>query len=181
MNKDIRVARRYSSALFDIAVRDDTVDVISSDLTLVESFVRDVPYLRAVLMQPLVSEDQKVKVLSEAFGDRTTATTLNFLYLLVRKRRENLIDEVIADYRRLADEQAGRVTAHVKSAVPLTGDQLIAITKSLQLKTGKNVQLTTEVTAEILGGLLVRIGDHVIDGTLRGRLERVRQQLLGNI
>jgi len=181
MNKDTRVARRYSSALFDIAVRDNTVEVITADLDLIERFVREVPYLRAVLLQPLVSDAQKIKVLSDAFGDRTTATTLNFLYLLVRKRRENLIDEVIAEYRKLADEKAERVTAHIQSAIPLTESQVKAITKALEVRTGKNVRVTTEVSTDIVGGLLVRIGDHVIDGTIRGRLQRVHQQLLGNL
>jgi F-type H+-transporting ATPase subunit delta len=167
--------------LFDIAVRDNTVDVIATDLAVIEGFVRDVPYLRAVLMQPLVSDAQKIKVLSDAFGERTTATTLNFLYLLVRKRRENLIEEDIAEYRLLADEKANRVSALVQSAVPLTDDQLTAITAALEKRTGKNVRVTTEISTDILGGMLVRIGDHVIDGTLRSRLQRVRQQLLGNI
>jgi len=181
MNKDTRAARRYSSALFEIAVRDSTVDVIASDLEVVETFVRDVPYLRAVLLQPLVSDTQKIKVLSDAFGDRITATTLNFLYLLVRKRRENLVDEVIADYRSLADDRANRVSAHVQSAVPLTEAQLKDLTVALEKRTGKNVRVTSEVNTDILGGLLVRIGDHVIDGSIRSRLQRIRQQLLGNI
>ena len=158
MNKDSRVARRYASALFEIAVRDSLVDVIASDLALVEAFVRDVPYLRAVLLQPLVSDTQKLKVLSDAFGDRTTATTLNFLYLLVRKQRENLVDEVIAEYRKLADEKADRVSAVVQSAVPLSDDQLASITTALEARTGKNVRVSAEINPEIVGGLLVRIG-----------------------
>jgi F-type H+-transporting ATPase subunit delta len=181
MSKDTRVARRYSAALFDIALRDDTVEVILTDLILVEAYLHDVQYLRAVLLQPLVSERQKIQVLSDAFGERTTATTLNFLYLLVRKRRENLVDEVIAAFRQLADDKAQRVSAHVQSAVPLSPEQLSQITAALEKRTGKNVRLTSEVTADIVGGLLVRIGDHVIDGTVRGRLLRVRQQLLGNL
>jgi F-type H+-transporting ATPase subunit delta len=181
MNKDTRVAHRYAAALFSIAVRDDTVDVIADDLTLVESFVRDVANLRAVLLQPLISEAQKLNLLSDAFGDRTTATTLNFLYLLVRKRRENLIDETIVEYRKLADEKANRVSAQVQSAIPLSAEQVDAITKALEKRTGKSVKVTTQVTGDIIGGLLVRLGDHVIDGTIRGRLVRVRQQLLGHL
>jgi F-type H+-transporting ATPase subunit delta len=181
MKKDSRAASRYSSALFDIAIRDNTIEAIAADLNVVEAFVREVPYLRAVLLQPLVSEDQKLEVLFDAFGERTTATTLNFLYLIVRKRRENLIDEVIAEFRRLADERAGRVSAHVTSAVPLTTSQLESITIALQKRTGKTVTVTSDVSAEIIGGLLVRIGDQVMDGTIRTRLQHVRQQLLGNV
>jgi F-type H+-transporting ATPase subunit delta len=179
MNKDARVARRYSAALFDIAVRDGIVDVIAADLLLVETFVRDVKYLRAVLLQPLVSEEQKIKVLSDAFGDRITATTLNFLYLLVRKRREELIDTTIAEYRRLADEKANRVSATVLSAIPLTTAQFVQVATALEERTGKTVALTSQVSPAVVGGLLIRLGDQVIDGTIRGRLERVRQHLLG--
>src|SRR5579884_3864711 len=120
MASETRVARRYAAALFDVALRNDGVDTIANDLAVVEAFVKQVPYLRAVLMQPLITESRKRKVLSDAFGERITATTLNFLYLIVRKRRENVLDQTIAEYRRLADEHANRVVAHISSAVPLT-------------------------------------------------------------
>ena len=179
MAKETRVARRYAAALFAVALQDDTVDVVARDLAVVEGFVREVPYLRAVLMQPLITESRKRKVLSDAFGERITATTLNFLYLMVRKRREDVLDETIAEFRRLADEHANRVVAFVSSAVPLSEQQLGAMTKALAQRTGKNVHVETDVDETMLGGVRVRIGDEVIDGGLRTQLERLRVVLLG--
>ena len=117
--KDTRVARRYAAALFGIAVRDNILDAVAEDLTLISRFVAEVPYLRAVLMQPLVSDERKNKVATDAFGDRVTATSLNFLKLLIRKRREDLIDECVRQFRVLLAERNNTVEAIVYSAVPL--------------------------------------------------------------
>lgn len=179
MANETRVARRYAAALFGVALQDGIVEAIARDLAVVEGFVKEVPYLRAVLMQPLITETRKRKVLSDAFGERITATTLNFLYLMVRKRRENMLDETIAEFRRLADEHANRVVAHVSSAVALSEQEIAAMTKALAQRTGKNVHVEAEVDPTMLGGVRVRIGDEVIDGGLRTQLERLRGALLG--
>ena len=177
--KDIRVARRYAAALFGIAVRDDILDAVAQDLTLISRFVAEIPYLRAVLLQPLVSDERKNKVLGDAFGDRVTATSLNFLKLLVRKRREDLIDECVREFRALLAERSNSADAIAYSAVPLSPAQAERLTQSLQAMTGKTVHLTAELDPTMLGGVIVRLGDTIIDGSVRGRLQRLEQQLLG--
>ena len=177
--KDIRVAKRYAAALFEIALRDGILDAVAQDLTLVERFTAEVPYLRAVLMQPLVSHERKFKVADDAFGDRVTQTTLHFVKLLIRKRREDLLDECIREFRILSAAAEGRVDAHAVTAVPMTDAQKSALVASLQKLTGKTVALTADVDTAILGGTVVRLGDTVIDGSVRGQLERLERQLLG--
>jgi len=177
--KDTRVAKRYAAALFAVAHRDGILDAVTQDLTLVERFLQEVPYLRAVILQPLVSEDRKVLVATEAFGDRTTATTLNFIKLLISKRREELIDEVIRGFRQLALEQANIVDAEVSSAVALTPAQEQKLVASLESMTGKNVRIHFVIDESIVGGVVVRLGDTIIDGSIRGRLDRLKEQLLG--
>ncbi|HEY3331638.1 MAG TPA: F0F1 ATP synthase subunit delta [Capsulimonadaceae bacterium] len=179
MADEVRVAKRYAAALFDVAQRDGALDAVSADVDLVERFMVEVPYLRSMVTQPLVSADRKRKVLSDAFGDRTTATTLNFLYLLVRKRRENLLDQVIADYRAIVNEKLGHVVAQVYSAVALDFVQLQALEAALSARTGKNVTIEAIVDPTTIGGIKVRLGDNVIDGTIHSGLEKVRAQLLG--
>lgn len=179
--KDTRVAKRYAMALFEVARRDNTLDAISQDLALIERFLADVPYLRAVLLQPLVSDARKNTVITDAFGDRVTATSLNFLKLLIRKRREDLIETCIAEFRALNDEFHNQVAATATTAVPLTPEQTERLTQSLQILTGKTVHLTTAVDPAILGGTVVRLGDTIIDGSVRGRLERLEQQLMGSV
>ncbi len=151
----------------------------AQDLTLISRFLAEVPYLRAVLMQPLVSDARKNMVATEAFGDRVTASSLNFLKLLIRKRREDLIDECIREFRALLAEHTNTVEAEASTAVPLTPEQQERLTQSLQTMTGKTIRLTAHVDQSLVGGVLVRIGDQVIDGSVRGKLERLEQQLLG--
>ena len=146
---------------------------------MIGRFVAEVPYLRAVLNQPLVSDTRKNKVITDAFGDRVTASSLNFLKLLVRKRREDLIEECIREFRVLLAEHSGTVDAEAWTAVPMTLDQQQGLVLSLHNLTGKKVRLRADVDAALVGGVVVRIGDTVIDGSVRGKLERLERQLLG--
>ena len=75
-------------------------------MTLISRFIAEVPYLRAVLLQPLVSDERKNKVVTDAFSDRVTASSLNFLKLLIRKRREDLIEEAIREFHKLLAEHS---------------------------------------------------------------------------
>lgn len=178
--KDIRVARRYAAALFGVANRDGILDAVAADLTLISRFLADVPYLRAVLMQPLVSDTRKYTVVDEAFGDRVTASSLNFFKLLIRKRREDLVSECIREFRALLAEHTNMVEAEAWTAVPLSPEQTERLTQSLQALTGKTVRLTAAVDHTLVGGVVVRLGDLIIDGSVRGKLERLERQLLGS-
>jgi len=178
--KDIRVAKRYAAALFGVALRDGILDSVEQDLVLISRFVAEVPYLRAVLMQPLVSDERKYTVITEAFGARVTASTLSFLKLLVRKRREDLIEECIREFRVLLAGHANIVDAEAATATAMTPEQQERLTQSLQAMTGKTVRLTAHVEPEMLGGVIVRIGDNIIDGSVRGKLQRLERQLLGS-
>jgi len=177
--KDIRVAKRYAAALFGVARRDSILDAVEQDMTLVSRFLAEVPYLRAVLIQPLVSVARKNIVVDEAFGDRVTASSLNFLKLLIRKRREDLISECIREFRALLAEHTNTVDAEAWSAVPMTADQQERLASGLHALTGKTVRLVAKVDHALVGGVVVRIGDTVMDGSVRGKLERLERQLLG--
>jgi len=177
--KDIRVARRYAAALFGVARRDGILDAVEQDLSLVRRFLAEVPYLRAVLMQPLVSVSRKNTVVDEAFGDRVTASSLNFLKLVIRKRREDLIGECIREFHVLLAEHTNTVDAEAWTAVPMTLEQQEQLVRSLHTLTGKKVRLRAELDGTLVGGVVVRIGDTVIDGSVRGKLERLERQLLG--
>ena len=147
---------------------------------LVGRFLEEVNYLRAVLLLPLISDDRKYKILDDAFGDRVTASSLSFLKLMVRKRREDLIEEALREFRVLLAELENTVDAEAASAVPLTAEQSASLTASLQTMTGKTVRLTAHLDPSLVGGVVVRIGDTVIDGSVRGQLARLEQQLLGS-
>ncbi len=178
--RDIRVASRYAGALFAVAERNGILDAVATDLELMRRFLTEVPRLRAVIMEPLVSDSRKFAVADEAFGDRVTASSLNFLKLLIRKHRESLIEECTREFHALLAEHNNTTDAEASSAVPLTPEQAARLTQSLQTLTGKTIRLTTQVDAALVGGVVVRMGDTVIDGSVRGKLERLERQLLGD-
>ena len=178
--KDVRVASRYAGALFAVAERNSILDAVATDLELMRRFLAEVPRLRAVIMEPLVSDSRKFAVAEEAFGDRVTASSLNFLKLLIRKHREDLVEECAREFRALLAEHNNTADAEASSAVPLSPEQTSRLIQSLQALTGKTIKLTTQVDAALVGGVVVRMGDTVIDGSVRGKLERLERQLLGN-
>lgn len=180
ITSDVRVARRYASALFEAARKDGEqgIESAGADLTVVAEMLASVKYLRAVLEQPLVSQERKMRVIEDAFGPRLGPTTLNYLTLLVRKRREPILAASISEFRRLADEHAGRVSASVEAPRALSDDQLQRLCAALEQRTGKTVLLTSTIDETMMGGLRVRIGDDVIDASLRARLEQIRLRLV---
>ena len=178
--KETRVAKRYAAALFEVAKRDGILDAVGQDLSLVERSLKQQPLLRTVLSQPLVTEERKSKMVTDVFSDNITATSLSFIKLLVRKRRGDMVQEAIDAFRVLLSEHLGIVDASARTAVALSASQSAALTKSLEKLTGKRVNLTAEVDASIVGGIIVRIGDDIIDGSVAGRLHRLELQLLGS-
>ena len=108
-----------------------------------------------------------------------TAASLSFLKLLIRKRREDLLEECAREFRILLAAQANTADAEVSTAVPLTPEQETRLTESLQTLTGKTIKLTTQIDPTLVGGVVVRIGDTVMDGSVRGKLERLERQLSG--
>ena len=172
------VSRRYAAALFNQAKAKGTLKETSSDLALIAETLVAAPGLAALVGHPLVTQKRKKEALETAFGSKTSATTMAFLNLLADKRRTGLLADVKVEFDRLLREFSNIVAATATSAVPLTKSQLTALEKALEKRTGKDIELTTEVDPTLMGGILVRIGDTVLDGTVRGKLDRLREQLL---
>ena len=113
-----------------------------------------------------------------ALGGKVQPLTLNLLNLLVDKRRAGVLPQVYEEYERLVRSFQNIALATAVTAVPLDAAQQAALERSLEARTGKDIELKTEVDPAVMGGVLVRIGDTVLDGTVRGKLERLREQLL---
>jgi F-type H+-transporting ATPase subunit delta len=172
-------ARRYAEAAFQIAERDDTVDRWLADLHDATAALGDERVAR-VLQNPAVPLDARQRLLGAALADRP-APVRNLVALLLRRGRVELLPDVAREYQRLRDRRAGIVTAAVTSAAALDEDEVRALTQRLEQMTGGQVRLETDVDPGILGGVVVRLGDRLIDGSVRGRLERLRTRLASGV
>ncbi len=174
-----RIVRRYASALFSAASSADAVDRVESDLGFVSYVMESSPALWEAMTSPIIPRVKKEQILADLFGDKVHEITLSYMKLLVEKRREEALKETEAEYIDLANEARGIVQAEVTSAIALDEDQEKKLVAKLTAMTGKRIQLAKKVDPELIGGVLVRIGDTVIDGSVKGQLAALREELLG--
>lgn len=172
-----RVVRRYAAALYSAASRADAADRVESDLGLVSHTAESAPVLMEAVGSPLIPADRKRAILRDLFAERVHPITLNYLYLLVEKRREEALVRTEREFVRMANEARGVAEAQVTTAVPATEDEQARLRASLSALTGRSVRLEQSVVPEILGGVVVRIGDTVMDGSLRGQLDALRRKM----
>ena len=167
--------RRYADAAFEIALRDGTVETWRRDLDAA-SVTLGSGELESVLANPAIPLDQRVAVAEKVFAS-LSGPARNLVLLLVRRNRIGQLPRVAAEFRRLDDRRNGVTHATATSAAKLPADEVKAITARLEELTGGQIALDTDVDPSLLGGVVVRVGDRLIDGSVRGRLERLRNQL----
>lgn len=167
--------RRYADAAFEIALRDNSVEVWRRELDQAATTLEE-RGLETVLANPAIALDQRLDAAGQVFG-RLSGPVRNLVLLLVRRGRIEQLPRVAAEFRRLDDRRNGLTHAIATSAAPLGADEIRAITARLEEMTGDRIALETAVDPELLGGVVVRVGDRLIDGSVRGRLERLRNQL----
>ncbi len=168
--------RRYAEAAFQVALRDGTVDTWRAELDMAASITAD-PGVGHALANPAVPLQTRVAALRSAFQDGISPGALNLIALMIRRGRIEQLPRVAAEFRRLDNTRQGITLATATSAAPLTPDELRDLTGRLEQMTGGRVDLDVQVDPSLLGGLVVRVGDRLIDGSVRGRLERLRTQL----
>jgi F-type H+-transporting ATPase subunit delta len=167
--------RRYAEAAFEIATRDGSIERWRADLDSAAATV-DGSELMEILANPALPLDQRRTVVDRVF-DSLSGPPRNLILLLVQRGRIEQLPRVVEEFRRLDDERQGIVHATATSAAALTDTEVRDLTARLEQMTGGRVALQTEVDESLLGGLVVRVGDRLIDGSVRGRLERLRDQL----
>jgi F-type H+-transporting ATPase subunit delta len=169
-------ARRYAEAIFEIAERDGNVEKWLEQLHTVAAAVSDDAVIRG-LEDPNVPIERRLAALDSALGPDAIPQMRNLLPLIVRRRRVEMLPHIAREFRRLYNKQAGIMEATATSATPLDEQELGALRSRLEEMTGGKIELETRVDASLLGGVQVRLGDLLIDGSVRGRLERLRNRL----
>ena len=174
MAKRDTAPRRYAEAAFQIASRDDSIETWRGELEGAAATVDD--QLMAVLANPALPLEQRLDAAGGVFA-KLSQPVRNIIFLLVRRGRIEQLPRVVEEFVRLDERRQGITHATATSAAPLTDLEVKALTARLEQMTGGRVALDTAVDESLLGGLIVRVGDRLIDGSVRGRLERLRNQL----
>jgi len=169
-------ARRYAEAAFEIALRDSELDPWLDQLDRAAEAAADSATVRR-LEDPAVPFEQRADALFAALGRDIRPKVRNLLLLLLRRRRIETLPRMAREFRRLYNRRAGITEATAISAAPLPPDEAEAIRARLEQMAGGRVDLELRTDPSLLGGIQVRLGDRLIDGSVRGRLERLRARL----
>jgi F-type H+-transporting ATPase subunit delta len=169
-------ARRYAEAAFDIAERDGNPEAWLRELERAAALVSNEKAER-ILDNPALPLERRRELLEVALGKDVPKALHNLLLLLLRRGRVDLVPRVAAAFRQLLNRRLGVTTAVVTSATELSAQDLRAITERLEQLTGGKVEAEFRVDPSLIGGVSVRVGDRLIDGSVRGRLERLRDRV----
>ena len=178
MARPTAAGRRYAEAAFELATRDGALDGWAEGLALAARFAADDGVIR-VVDNPSIPHADRLATVTVLLEGRVITGVLNLARLLARRGRFETLPSIATEYARLLNRQRGIVEAVVTSALPLTAEETAALRARIQAMTGTAVELRTEVEPALIGGLTVRVGDQLHDASVRGRLERLRNQLAG--
>lgn len=170
-------AKRYALAAFQIAQEHGEMEAWHTAVNQIAEFMSD-PEVRRVLENRRVGQEPKQRLIQAALGD-LPPLPLNLARLLVRKNRTALAGEIASEFGQMLEAERGIQRAHVRTAVPLGDAEIAALGRRLQEQTGHEVILDVEVDPSVLGGVVVQIGDRLIDASTRARLQAMRESLVG--
>jgi len=172
------LAKRYARAFFDIAVEEGRIEDYGRELASFASMVMQNKDLQEFLANPIFELKAKKAVIEELLGlVKPSERTANFLRLLVDKQRIGMIGEVENAYRELMDKALKKVRVSVRTAYPLSPELEQTLKQRVAERTGKEVEMTVEDDTSLIGGLVVRVGDTLYDGSIKAQLGNIRKLL----
>ena len=172
------VARRYATALADVAISRKEERQVQSELQQWASMVESNPQLKEVFSNPTVPHDKKRSLLQELIArTRVSQTTASFLQVLLVNQRLAQLQDIAERFALILDERAGLVAAHVTTARPVPEVQQNALRDALSQATGSSVRLSFETDESIIGGLVARIGSTIFDGSIESQLQRLAAEM----
>jgi len=171
-------ARRYAEAAFALAVESDTLDRWSGDLLTLANFI-DEPEVKGVLTSNRVPRDEKLRLLDAGVKAYVSPLANNLVHLLEQRGKATLARDIQMVFQEMLDERRGVAHAIVTTAVPLADDERKVIAAKLSSLTNKQVDVTSVVDPSIIGGIIARIGDQLVDGSTRSRLAALKRSLEG--
>ena len=175
----LAICRRYAAALHDEAESKEVVDRVDDDVAMTRTALDESRDLELMFASPVIRTTTKRSIIEKLFADRVSDVFLRFLVLLNDKGRGDMIKEVLSEYRAFRNKQLGIVEAQVRAAMSLSGEEIDSLKNRLGEVVNAEIHLEVEQDPSLLGGVVVRVGDTVYDGSLKRRLSALRAQLEG--
>lgn len=174
--KSTKAANRYAQSLLDLAKENGELDRVKDDMMLVRDTVAASKDLALMLTSPIIKSEVKKKVIESIFSSSVTNLSMMFLHLLADKGRERMLEDIADAFINLYRYEKGIINAEVVSAVPMSAEWKTDLAAAFA-KTGKSIEFTESVDPSLLGGLRVKVGDQLIDATLRRKLNELKQEI----
>ena len=171
------IANRYAEALFKLSEEENITKEIYNELHDVVEVIKNNKELDNVLKSPLVAKNEKTQLIEALFNNKINNDLKNFLKILVEKGRISSLKSIELTFKELLNDKHNIIEGTVISAIALTEKQVKELEEKLSKKYNKNVTLENEVDQSILGGVLVRLGNTQIDGSVKTRLNNIKDQL----
>ncbi len=171
------VARRYAEAFFKIAEEAGKVNEYQTELESILSTIESLEDLKAYLAHLLIPAKQKKETVSRIFADSVSPVTINFISLIIDKRREQYLTAIVDEYCDMADEARNITKADLISAQAVSDEEVAVLAEKLSASTGKTVQIKQSVDASLIGGIKIRVGDRIIDASVAKKLSMLNEQL----
>ena len=168
--------RMYARALFEAGQEAGRVDAVARDLAAIAGAMEDVPELRAFLRNPQIEPDGKAGVLEQVSAEADELVR-NFVRLVAEKGRAGELPEISAELDALVARAQNRLTVELTTAYALSDEEATSIVATIEKASGRTIEATRSVDPGLIGGIVLQVGSHRADGSVRGRLERLRQGL----
>jgi F-type H+-transporting ATPase subunit delta len=169
----------YAEALFRVVQAEGELDRVEDELFRFGKLLESNHELKQALSDQTLDRTQRAKMLEELLYDKVSPHTIGLLTFIVVQGRARQLPQILEEVSELAAAARNSVVAEVRSAVPLDADQRKKLADALSKATGKNVEVKVLVDPSVVGGVVAKIGDTIIDGTVRHRLEQLREQVRG--
>ena len=167
----------YARSLFQAAQEHGKLDVVSEQLGDFAAAIAAVPELRSVLTNPELDPQEKAGVLGDILGDADELVR-NFVLLTAEKGRAGEIEDIYRELEALVAAEQKRLTVELTTAYELSDDEADEIVKTIESSSGRSVEATRSVDPALIGGIVLQVGSHRLDASVRGRLDRLRHDLL---
>lgn len=173
-----QVAMKYAQAIYELAVEKAKLEEAEAQLGELEQALTTHADLATLIYHPRVEPKAKKEVLTRIFGGEVADFVQHFLLLLVDKRRETILPAIFIEFKKLVNEARNILEVEATTALPLSDDQHILLAQKLGAVTGKNVVLKTRIDPGILGGVIIKIGDKLIDGSVYRQLRTLEAAIM---